>query len=86
MSDSFTEKNNFKQDLKQFEGKDVPTDFGEQGAINQLFTTQDSGFTSKVLDGPYILSDVVYNVKARKSAALSICCFTNQDLHVTSAS
>ena len=42
-----------------------PTDFGEQGAINQLFTTQDSGFTSKVLDGPYILSDVVYNVKAK---------------------
>lgn len=41
-----------------------PTDFGEQGAINQLFTT-DKSFTSKVLDGPYILSDVVYNVKAK---------------------
>lgn len=41
-----------------------PTDFGEQGAINQLFTTDDS-FTSKVLDGPYILSEVVYNVKAK---------------------
>lgn len=41
-----------------------PTDFGEQGAINQLFTT-DKTFTSKVLDGPYILSDVVYNVKAK---------------------
>ena len=26
---SFTEKNNFKQELKQFEGKDVPSDFGE---------------------------------------------------------
>lgn len=42
-----------------------PTDFGEQGAINQLFTDADSGFTSKVLDGPYVLSEVVYNVKAK---------------------
>lgn len=41
-----------------------PTDFGEQGAVNELFTTDDS-FTSKVLDGPYTTSEVVYNVKSK---------------------
>ena len=41
-----------------------PSVFGEQGAFNELIWTE-GGYTTRVLDGPYPVSEVVYNVRAK---------------------
>jgi len=41
-----------------------PTIFGEQGAINELAVMEQS-YSYKMLDGPYIMSSVAYNVKSK---------------------
>jgi hypothetical protein len=41
-----------------------PSVFGEQGAFNELIWTE-GGYSTRVLDGPYFTSEVVYNVRAK---------------------
>jgi hypothetical protein len=41
-----------------------PNYFGDQGALNELLWTEGS-FTFKVLDGPWAVSEVAYNVRSK---------------------
>jgi hypothetical protein len=41
-----------------------PNNFGEQGAFNELVWVEGT-FKTRVLDAPYITSDVVYNVRSK---------------------
>lgn len=41
-----------------------PNYFGDQGALNELLWTEDS-FTFRVLDGPWTVSEVAYNVRSK---------------------
>ena len=41
-----------------------PNEFGEQGAFNELVWVEQT-YKTRVLDGPYPVSDVVYNVRAK---------------------